>query len=113
MRKKQKELFNALASHPDFQDKDCQKNINKLKAFVIRADKEWKVYNACWDKLYKNITRQCVSLQQFTLDEELREALRSLQSFYDRRYRKFLWDYEAAELNDSAARDSPESFSDD
>ena len=113
MRKKQKELFNALTSHPDLQGKDCQKIICKLKASVIRADKEWKVYHACWDKLYKNITRHCVSLQQFTKNEELIEALRSLQGFYDRRYRRFLWNYEAAELNDSAVRDSPESFSDD
>ncbi|MCR4952694.1 MAG: hypothetical protein K6A43_01350 [Treponema sp.] len=113
MRNKQKVLFNALQSNPEFQNKDCKKAANKLMSSITQADKVWKLASICEDKVYKEISRLCVKLQKFTSDEEILSALRSTQGYYHCQYRRYLHDYEADELIYSAVWGIPDSFSDD
>lgn len=82
MKKKHNDLFKVLQADVDLKSDKCKKAINQLRTYKVQIDKNYPYAD---EKMYKNMIRKLLFLQQMIKNPELVKTLRCMQGEYHRK----------------------------
>ena len=106
-----KKLFNALDQDCNLQSPECKRAIKQLGTLIGQVNnRSGYVFT---HPIFSKISSKCNYLQSQTNNEDNIKALRKMQGYFDQLDHEEYYLYQGDLLNESACRDSPESFSDD
>lgn len=83
MKKKHNDFFKFLQADVELQSENCKKAINQLRTYKVQIDKDWPYADK---KLYKNMTKKMLFLQQIVSNSIIVKNLRCMQSEYHRKF---------------------------